>query len=127
MAYTSRESGPDEVYVQTFPGPGGKWQISTEGGGGPVWSRDGEELFYQNGAKMMVVDVDVGAERGFTGGAPRLLFEKTGAIAELNANFDVTPDGERFVMVESGAEPPPAQLNVVLNWFDELKRLVPTN
>ena len=57
LAYVSNESGRPEVYVQPFPGPGGKWQISTEGGTEPAWNRNGKELFYRSGNKMMALDV----------------------------------------------------------------------
>ena len=57
LAYTSDESGRYEVYVQPYPGPGGKWQISNEGGNELVWPKNGRELFYRNGAKMMAVEI----------------------------------------------------------------------
>jgi serine/threonine-protein kinase len=126
MAYVSNESGPNEIYVQAYPGPGGKWQISTEGGTEPVWSRNGRELFYRNGNKMMAVDV--ATQPSFTGGKPRLLFE--GPYVPTPAtfpNYDVSSDGQRFLMLKpsESAEAAPTQINVVLNWFEELKRRVP--
>jgi len=71
LAYVSNESGRDEVYVIAFPGPGGRWQISTDGGAEPVWSRDGKELFYRNGDKMMSVSVET--RPTFTPSTPQLL------------------------------------------------------
>ena len=129
LAYVSDESGRREVYVQPFPGPGGKWQISTEGGTEPVWAGNGE-LFYRNesGDKMMVVDITT--EPTFRAGNPRLLFEGfyQGGIGGNRAFYDVTPDGQRFLMVKAGEQETEAmQINVVLNWFEELKRLVPTD
>ncbi len=62
MAYTSDESGRNEIYVQPYPGPGGKWQISSEGGTEPVWNGNGGELFYRSGDKMMAVGIDHAAE-----------------------------------------------------------------
>jgi Tol biopolymer transport system component len=123
LAYSSDESGRFEVYVQPFPGPGSKWQISTEGGGGdenpPRWARNGRELFYRNGSKMMVVDIQT--EPTFTAGKPRLLFE-----GQYGAWWDVAPDGQRFLMVQPvEPEQPATQINVVLNWFEELRRRVP--
>jgi eukaryotic-like serine/threonine-protein kinase len=119
VAYNSTESGRSEVYVRPFPGPGGKWQISTEGGWHPRWSRTGRELLYRQADKMMAVDVET--KPTFSPGRPRTLFEE-GSYHE----WDVAPDGTRFLMIkEDPAESGPAQLNVVLNWFEELKRRVP--
>ncbi|MCH8267337.1 MAG: serine/threonine-protein kinase [Acidobacteria bacterium] len=126
LAYVSNESGKNEVYVQPFPGPGGKRQISTDGGAEPVWARNGRELFYRNGSQMMAVEI--ATEPTFSAGLPRLLFEGNfqPSAASL-ANYDVTPDGQRFVMIQEGApDSPPPQINVVLNWFEELKRRVPS-
>ena len=128
MAYTSTESGRGEVYVQPFPGLGRRWPVSTDGGWGPAWSPDGRELYYvdsQNTERIMAVDVTTEPE--FTVGTPRLLFEGP-HVLQGRRDFDVTPDGRRFVMLrraeESGAS---QQLNVVLNWFQELERLDPTS
>ena len=128
LAYTSDESGRFEIYVQPFPGPGRKWQISTEGGTEPVWARNGGELFYRSeiGNRMMAVDITT--EPTFNAGKPRLLFEgryDTRVTIGYRANYDVTADGQRFVMIKG--EEGQGQINVVLNWFEELKRLVPTN
>lgn len=120
LAYASNESGRMEIYVQPYPDPGAKVQISTEGGNQPRWSRDAKELFYRNGDKMMAVEISTGS--GFTAGAPKVLFERQYAygVGTTLANYDVTPDGH-FVMVKNE----PARLNVVLNWFEELKQKVP--
>jgi len=126
MAYVSDESGRFEVYVRPYPGPGGKWLISTEGGTEPVWNPNGRELFYRNGDKMMTVEVTT--QPGFSGGKPKVLFE--GDYLPTPAtfpNYDVSPDGRRFLMLKP-KEPEavaPTQIYVVLNWFDELKRRVP--
>jgi eukaryotic-like serine/threonine-protein kinase len=127
LAYISNESGRYEVYVQPFPGPGGKWQISTEGGTEPVWNPNGRELFYRSGGKIMAVDVTT--QPGFAAGTPRKLFEGPYLASPLtNPNYDVSPDGQRFLMLKpaESAEAAPTQINVVLNWFEELKRRVPT-
>ncbi len=129
LAYVSNESGRYEVYVRPAPGPGQQWQISTEGGEGVSWSRNGRELFYRSGDKMMVVDVTTGPS--FIAGRSRLLFEgpykQTGGFGEyVNANYDIALDGQRFLMVQpSEQELAATQINVVLNWFEELKRRVP--
>jgi len=126
VAYVSDESGRNEIYVQPYPGPGGKWQISTEGGKEPVWNRNGRELFYRSGGKMMTVDI--ATQPSFAAGKPRVLFEGQYEPTVLTAaNYDVSPDGQRFLMLKSGeaGEAAPTQINVVLNWFEELKRRVP--
>ncbi len=129
LAYVSDESGRFEIYVQPYPGPGGKWQISTEGGSEPLWKRDGQELFYRNGEQMMAVDITT--QPSFSPGTPNLLFEgeyfANGGVRR--ANYDVTPDGQRFVMIKAAEkdEGQKSKINVVLNWFEELKRLVPTD
>ena len=116
LAYISDESGRNEVYVRPYPGPGGKRQISTEGGDEPVWAKNGRELFYRNGDKMMAVDIVT--EPQFSAAKPRLLFEGR------YGSYGIAPDGQRFLMESERKEA--TQINVVLNWFEELKRLVPT-
>jgi eukaryotic-like serine/threonine-protein kinase len=74
LTYVSDESGRPEIYVQPYPGPGGKWQISTDGGTEPLWSRSGRELFYRSGARMMAVDVTT--QPTFSAGKPRILFDR---------------------------------------------------
>ncbi len=124
LAYISDESGQDEIYVQPFPGPGGKWQISTEGGNQPVWARDGRELFYRNGDKMMALAVTT--QPTFSAATPRLLFEgRYEPSFRGEANYDVSPDGQRFLMVKSMEQPTPTPLVVVLDWFTDLTRRVP--
>jgi len=128
LAYVSDESGRPEIYVQPYPGPGGKWQISTEGGTEPVWSRNGRELFYRSGTKMMAVETTT--QPSFSAGKSRLLYEGqylTSVFPQLGTAYDVSPDGQRFLMVkELEQATSPTQINVVLNWFEELKRRVPT-
>jgi Tol biopolymer transport system component len=127
LAYVSDESGHWEIYVQPYPGPGGKWQISTEGGTEPVWNPNGRELFYRTGDKMMVVDI--ATQPSFTAGKPRVLFEGQYLPTPVTfPNYDVSPDGQRFLMLKEGERATSAtQINVVLNWFEELKRRVPLN
>jgi Tol biopolymer transport system component len=125
LAYISDESGRYEVYVQPYPGPGGKWPISTEGGTEPVWNPNGRELFYRSGDKMMAVDITT--QPGFGAGKPRMLFEGPYEPSwATNPNYDVSADGQRFLMVKaSEQEQASTQINVVQNWFEELKRRVP--
>jgi len=126
LAYNSDESGRYEVYVQPYPGPGGKWQISTEGGTEPVWNPNGRELFYRSGDKLMAVDI--ANQAGFAAGRPRKLFEGRYGDSPnpVTANYDVSLDGQRFLMTkESEQSSSVTQINVVLNWFEELKEKVP--
>jgi serine/threonine-protein kinase len=124
IAYQSNESGQSEIYVRPFPDvDDGKWQISSDGGTGPVWAHRGQELFYRNGEAMMVVGIKT--EPTFTAGSPVVLF--TGRYTTFTGpilNYDISPDGQRLLMIKQ--EEGPGQINVVLNWFSELKRLVPT-
>ena len=126
LAYSSDESGRFEIYVQPYPGPGGKWQISTEGGTEPVWNPNGRELFYRSGDKMMAVFVTT--QPSFSVAKPKMLFEGPFEPAPTTfPNYDVSPDGQRFLMLEPSeqGQAAPTQINVVLNWFEELKRRVP--
>jgi len=130
MAYVSDQSGRTEVYVQAYPGPGERWQISPDGGTEPVWSHDGRELFYRNLDRVMVVAM--GARPDAEPGKPTLLFRApylfSADLPTLNGSrqYDVTPDGRTLLMVKSGErELAAAPILVVVNWFEELKRLVP--
>ena len=125
LAYVSNDSGRDEVYVQPFPGPGGKWQISVSGGTEPVWSHNGSEIFYRSGDKMMAVGVASG--RGFSAETPHVLFEgRFVPTRRGEAAYDVSPDDRRFVMVQRDVQSVATRLNVVLNFLEELKRRAPT-
>jgi predicted Ser/Thr protein kinase len=119
VAYQSDDTGRGEIYVAAYPEAGGKTQISTDGGSMPRWARSGRELFYRNGNKMMAVDVRTGPV--FQAGVPRMLFE--GHYGEY---YDVWPDGKRFLMAKPQvASDAATQVNIVLNWFEELRRSVP--
>jgi serine/threonine-protein kinase len=129
LAYVSNESGREEVYVRPFPGLAGRVQVSTEGGTEPMWPKDGSELFYRNGDKMMTVAI--ASEPDLALGKPNLLFEgryQSGVAVDefTSTNYDAAPDG-RFVMIRSKEGSAPAQIHMVPNWFVELKRLAPTN
>jgi serine/threonine protein kinase/Tol biopolymer transport system component len=120
IAYASDESGRREVYVASFPGPGGRWQLSSEGGTEPVWRRDGKELFYLGAdRKLMAVPITGGPRFEF--GPPHALFQ-TRARYTGNIAYDVAPDGQRFLvntLVGSEAIPP---ITVVMNWTTALSR-----
>jgi serine/threonine protein kinase len=125
IAYVSDETGQNEVYVQPYPGLGGKRLVSTNGGSEPVWSRDGRELFYRHGNDLLVVGTELEPELRL--GQPRVLFQRALRPSVVGpANYDVSADGRRLIMVELGEGDAPTQLNVILNWSQELERLVPT-
>ena len=99
LAYASDESGVQEVYVRPFPNvDNGKWTVSTGGGGWPVWSPTGAELFYRKGTTMMAARVDARGST-FRASAPVVLF--TGPFETGSPHFDISPDGTYFVMVEA--------------------------
>jgi hypothetical protein len=122
MAYRSDESGRHEVYVRRFPDiDNGKWTISTSGGHHPVWSPDGRELFYAMGTALYRVAINT-RNNSFVARTPEMLF--SGPFDLLTAEYDVMPDGQHFVMVEADPSARPTQIQVILNWSDELTRLV---
>jgi Tol biopolymer transport system component len=118
IAYESREEGKQtEVYVRPYPQINPRKKISTNGGKSPRWGPSGKELFYRTGAKVMSVNVQTTPE--LVAGIPNELFEGP------YGGYDVLPDGRSFVMVrEMAPDDPPTRINLVVNWFDELKQLV---
>ena len=130
LAYESNETGRTEVYLRPFPNAdGGKWQVSAEGGRAPLWNRNGRELFYVNGAREMVV-VPVGPGVSPQIGTRRTLFKMRDELyladQENYTPFDISPDGQRFLMARrvQGAAVQVSPLVVTENWFEELKRIV---
>lgn len=131
LAYCSSESGKPQVYVQAFPGPGAKIQVSNEGGTDPVWRRNGRELFYRNGDSMMALAVSTGS--GFSAGRPQELWKgayshgmssSCGLPGLTSSNYDVNPDGQRFLMIKDDNRDTATSREVVLvqGWADELNR-----
>jgi Tol biopolymer transport system component len=120
LAYNSDESGRLEIYVSPFPGPGGKIAISTDGGTEPRWSRDGRELFYRQGDRMMVVTITPGSS--LTASSPHVLFEGRYQVSDTNSGgYDVAPDG-RFLMIQpTVAEQPATEFNIVLGLFNDVR------
>jgi hypothetical protein len=119
VTYVSNENGGFEVYVRSFPGPGGgKWQISQGGGYQPRWRRDGKELFFFTGdGRLMSTDVTLGAT--FQKTVPRTLFRApifSGGATVTNHYWDVSPDGQRFLINTASIDDPSSVLTVVLNW-----------
>jgi Tol biopolymer transport system component len=129
LAYSSNKSNRFEVYVQAYPGPGRPVLVSTDGATEPTWSRNGNELFYRNGRKMMSVRFKVEGT-AFVPEKPVLLFEGDFQTASPRS-YDVAADG-RFLMVRITPDPEnkwnksvyPSTLRIVLNWNDELRRLM---
>ena len=118
LAYESTETGVPNIYVQTFPGRESKWQVSSEGGTRPMWRRDGKELFYiGTDNKMMAVEVRGGS--GFEHSVPKALFDVKTA---RTAHYDVTRDGQRFLMLSPGEPEAHAPMTVVVNWQAGLKK-----
>ena len=127
MAYASNETGSKEVFVHPFPNlEGGKWQISSGGARTqPVWGPDSDELFYLDDQAMMVVPLETGPT--LVAGNPKVLFpDRRYYIGD--GYFDISPDGQRFLMMKvvAQAEKTSTQFVFVENWFEELKRQVPT-
>lgn len=122
LAFASDESGRSEVYVQPFPGPGGKWQVSTEGGREPVWNPTGRELFFRVGRRLMAAQVTL--KPGFSTGKPEALFEGPWLPTPVTfPNYDVSRDGQRFLMLKPAEQDGGVrQIVVVQNWLEELKR-----
>ena len=113
IAYVSNEAGSEQVFVQAYPGPGGKVQISSEGGAEPVWSKKGLELFYRNGDQMMAVPFTLTPT--FKPGVPVELFKARFERAHRNdANYDVAADG-RFLMIRADQQSAPRYANVLMN------------
>jgi serine/threonine-protein kinase len=132
LAYCSNETKKAQVYVQAFPGPGAKIQVSSDGGTDPVWKRSGDELYFRNGDKMMAVAISTVPT--FTAGRPRMLWEghyshgmstSCGPPGPTSSNYDVTADGKRFLMVKDEAPDTAVskQIVVVLGWADEVTRI----
>ena len=139
LAYQSNESGRHEIYVRPFPNVNdSRWQVSTGGGRQPSWARGGRELFYitPTGDALMAAEVSVGPV--FKAGTPRKLLDTSayyfpvtaGTLGSPGRQYDVSPDGRRFVMLKAAAgaqqSVAPASVTVVENWTEELKRRVPT-
>ena len=127
LAYQSNETGRFEVYVRSFPGPGGRWQVSTAGGEMPTWSPKGKELLFRVDQQVMVAEYSATKEGSFNVSAPRRWSETR--LTDLGSgvrNFDVHPDGQRVLAVVSPqADAARTEVVYVSNFFDELRRLAP--
>ncbi len=124
LAYTSTESGPNEVYVRPFApeaaaGAGAKWPVSKGGGTRPIWRPDGRELFYLS-ATLQVMAVDIDTSKGFQAGTPRRMF--TAPPAAATVGWDLSPDGKRFLFIAPPGAGSVIPFTVVLNWAAGLKK-----
>jgi Tol biopolymer transport system component len=129
LAYTSNESGSDEVFVQPFPAlKSRKWQVSPGGGSRPLWSRDGSEIFFLNARNYLMAASVTSRDGALAIGRSKVLFKTAGFVPLGGWAYDVSLDGTRFLMIkERQAEDGAANRIVyVQNWFDELRRRVPT-
>jgi Tol biopolymer transport system component len=140
VAYMNLGSGQSEIFVSPFPDTSsGKWKISNNGGGLPLWSPDNRELYYRENDKVMAVRIKT--DETFTYGKPVVLFEGTyfWEFTDESSNkqpfsWDIHPDGKRFLMIKPATaegsgfqnEAPP-KINIILNWFEELKQKVPSD
>jgi len=126
LAYVSNESGRSEVYAMAFPGGGSRLQISVEGGTEPVWSPAGDEIFFRSRAGLVAAPID--RDRTTSGqlvvGRPEVLFNGPFDDDWVRHGYDVTADGQRFLMVHLPEDSRPRTLRVVLNWFTDLQRTV---
>ena len=134
LAYTSGEAGGNQIYVQPFP-KGQRFKVTQEGGAFPLWSADGQEMFYRRSFTTgstggILMSVDIAIDPGFTFSNEQALQLQGFLIFPTYRDYDITPDGERFLMVfpaeQTGSgEAARPQINIVLNWFEELKERVP--
>jgi len=128
LAYASNESGSLEVYVQPFPGPGGRWQISREGGSFPRWSRTSRELFYRAANQKIMVATYTAIGGSFGAGKPQLWSPSQFDSRGPTSNFDVHPDGKRFAILKTpngAGNSPVNKVTFFFNFVDELRRKVP--
>jgi dipeptidyl aminopeptidase/acylaminoacyl peptidase len=123
IAYVSDESGHFEVYLMDYPGPGGRWQISRNGGKDPIWSADGRALYYRAGDNVMSVALQT--RPVFHSGTPEVVVEGAyeGLLGSIDRpNYDVARDGRILVIKNPGVDGRRTQVRLVLNFFDELAR-----
>jgi serine/threonine-protein kinase len=129
VAYTSQETGRGEVYVRPFPGPGGKWRVSTDGGSFPTWSRTRSELFYASPDNHLMVAPYAVEANSFKADKPRVWSQRR-FMTRPGRPFDLHPDGERFALVTAPENVTAVQqdkLVFIFNFFDELRRVAPAS
>ena len=130
LAYQSNESGREDIYVQPYPNiDDGKWQVSTTGGDGPVWSPDGRRLFFSEFPRFMVAEVET--DPTFSRGTPTEIFDLSAFLLGRGRHYDLAPDGNRFVVrtpiatVQTSDNAFFNGLIFVEHWFEELTARVP--
>jgi hypothetical protein len=115
VAYQSNESGRTQVYVRAFPGPGGQWQVSTEGGSSPRWRADGKELYYLAADNRIMAAAVLAQGAVFTAGTPTALFATRIPQSANRPNYDVTRDG-RFLVNADLEDTAPEPIHLLINW-----------
>lgn len=127
LAYGSNELRTNEVYVRPFPGPGGRWQVSTEGGRNASWSRDGRELLFESFDRRVMTAAYPANGDAFVVRKPRAWAETRLRQTNGTYSYDLTPDGKRMAAIPAGdsEEKPLTHLTFLLNFFDELRRKAP--
>jgi hypothetical protein len=123
IAYISQSSGTPEILVRAFPDGDIDRQVSIDGGLEPIWCRDCDELYFRRGNKWYASQLEFEPE--LTIGTPELLFEVPGFVDTAGISYDVSRDGQRFLVLIRKNEPERTKLNLVQNWFTELNRLAP--
>jgi dipeptidyl aminopeptidase/acylaminoacyl peptidase len=123
IAFSSADSGASQIYVVPFPGSGGKWQISTDGGSEPRWSKNGHELFFIYNSAVLAVSYSVQGN-SFQAGIPKVLFDSKIEMRAPYTSFDTTPDGQHFVafQFEGGKPSTHPDPTIVLNWLTAVRR-----
>lgn len=122
IAYVKDESGRREVFVQSFPDLGPEHRISVNGGGEPVWSHDGRQIFFRERDEMLVAEIEYGPV--FRASRPRVLFSgKYDGAMVGHQHYDISRDSQKFLMIKHGEPVGPNEIRVVLNWSEELKAL----
>ena len=130
LAYISDQSGREDVYVRSFPDLTNKQQVSIDGGVEPIWAPDGDKLYFRDisGKKVMVVSIQGNGDGTLEFGKPKLVMEGDfkSTLGPWGRNYDLSPDGEKFLLIsQEKSEAMPRQINIVLNWQQELSELVP--
>jgi Tol biopolymer transport system component len=137
IAYRSNTTSPPHIQLQPFPTNGTRWDTASEGGSYPMWSRDGRELFYRRQTTSAELGTLAVIDTSIAGGSPRFTNERVLPIQGFqiffgNRDYDITKDGKRLMVIipegktEAARAPARRQINVVLNWFEELKARVPS-
>jgi eukaryotic-like serine/threonine-protein kinase len=126
LAYSSPENGIPQVFVVPFPGPGGRWQVSTGGGLDARWSKSGHEIYYTNTSVTLVAVPYTTEKNSFQPGAPQNLFVSNFEMRAPLASYDVMPDGQHFVMLQltNGRTAGPSGPTVSLNWIEQARQMV---